>query len=223
MNRLAMKIKEARLKANLTEKEVAKKAGIEIGYLLQIESGKKVINEQIADKILAALGTKEDFIKEEPKKNEESSSRPKIQKPGSVSPVAPNAQWESVLAGVVQKYPVVGEQSGKVLGTKELSILGKKVDSIHFEKLMLVQVESPGLPKLRIHKGDIVSLQKINAIENNHIYYFDYQQKKQFGMLRVVSGNKVLILKEINDPSPAEVPLKSIELIGKAIKVEFTL
>lgn len=223
MNRLAMKIKEERLKAKLTEKELAKKAGVELGYLLQIESGKKVINEKMAEKILNALGTKEEFVSKESEDVRSTAPNMKSKKAIPVSPVEPNAQWESVLAGVVQKYPIVGEQSGNVYGFKELSILGKKVDSIHFEKLMLIQVESAGLPKLRILKGDIISLQKINAIENNHIYYFEHQNKNQLAMLRVVTGNKVFILKEINDPSPVEAAIESIKVIGKAIKVEFSL
>ncbi len=41
MNRLAEKIKKARLNAKLTEKELAKKCGLSVNYIIQIESGKK--------------------------------------------------------------------------------------------------------------------------------------------------------------------------------------
>ena len=65
MNRLAVKIKEARIKAGLTEKQLAKKCGLSVSYIIQIESGKKIVNESVADKILKSLGTTEEFVKEE--------------------------------------------------------------------------------------------------------------------------------------------------------------
>ena len=56
MNRVAQKIKDARLKSGMSEKQLAKKCGLSVSYILQIETGKKIINEKMADKNPGGFG-----------------------------------------------------------------------------------------------------------------------------------------------------------------------
>ncbi len=222
MNRLAQKIKDTRIKSKMTEKELAAKAGIQLSYLLQVESGKKVINEQMAEKILSVMGEEVQFIsdnQQEPEKAKPKSTPVRE----SVKPITPNAQWESVLAGVIQKYPVTGESSGKVLEYKELSIVHKKIDGIHFEKIMFVKVEQSDLPQLRIKKGDVISLHMMNTVENDSVYYLEVGGVRQIRMVRMDSSRKLQLLKGINDDSPQIFNPIEVKVIGKCIKVEFFL
>jgi transcriptional regulator with XRE-family HTH domain len=222
MNRLAQKIKDARIKSKMTEKELAAKAGVQLSYLLQVESGKKVINEQMAEKILSVMGEEIQFIPDdqpEPEKVKAKTSVPRE----AVKPITPNAQWESVLAGVIQKYPVTGEVSGKVLDYKELSIVHKKIDGIHFEKIMFVKVEESDLPGLRIKKGDVISLHMMNTVENDSIYYLEVGGIRRIRMVRMDSNRKLQLLKGINDASPQIFSPMEVKVIGKCIKVEFFL
>lgn len=222
MNRLAQKIKDARIKAKMTEKELATKAGIQLSYLLQVESGKKVINEQIAEKILSVMGEEIHFIPEDQPEPEKSKTKATPVRE-SVKPITPNAQWESVLAGVIQRYPVTGEVSGKVLEFKELSIVHKKIDGIHFEKIMFVKVEVSELPQLRIKKGDVISLHLMNTVENDSVYYLEVGGVRQIRMVRMDSSRKLLLLKSMNDPSPQIFDPLEVKVIGKCVKVEFYL
>jgi transcriptional regulator with XRE-family HTH domain len=222
MNRLAQKIKDARIKSKMTEKELATKAGVQLSYLLQVESGKKVINEQMAEKILSVMGEEIQFISDDQQEPEKPKPKTSVQRE-AVKPITPNAQWESVLAGVIQKYPVTGEVSGKVLDYKELSIVHKKIDGIHFEKIMFVKVEESDLPGLRIKKGDVISLHMMNTVENDSIYYLEVGGIRQIRMVRMDSNRKLQLLKGINDASPQIFSPMEVKVIGKCIKVEFFL
>lgn len=222
MNRLAQKIKDARIKSKMTEKELATKAGVQLSYLLQVESGKKVINEQMAEKILSVMGEEIHFIPDD-------QLEPEIAKPKAsasretVKPITPNSQWESVLAGVIQKYPITGEVSGKVLEYKELSIVHKKIDGIHFEKIMFIKVEQSELSQLRIKKGDVISLHMMNTVENDSIYYLEVGGVRQIRMVRMDSSRKLLLLKSMNDSTPQIFNPIEVKVLGKCIKVEFYL
>ena len=166
MNRLAIKIKEARLKAKMSEKELAAACGQNVNYILQIESGKKVINEQIAENILKILGEKVEFFQDQVEAEKPSDPKKVVQKsPQAAKPeatVTPNAQWTDVLKGVIKTFPIVDEATGQPVEFKELSVLGKKIENIHFEKVAFIRVSTSEIKSFRIQKGDVLTIHLTN-------------------------------------------------------------
>lgn len=219
MNRLAQKIMNARKAANMTEKELALKAGLNLNYLLQVESGKKVVNEQTAQKILDILGAEEQFIKHEEKEVPKKPVIPVEKKAPSTTIEVP-LQWQSALSGVLKQYPIYIEGTDKVIGQRECIISDKKVDGIHYEKILFLKIKHSELPQLRILKDDILTLQDASTIENFKIYYFAYKSIKMVRMLKI-EGSKVLALKDLNDSKPDVYAMADIKIIGKCIKNTF--
>lgn len=223
MNRVAVKIKEARLKAKLTEKQLAKKCGLSEGYILQIESGKKVINEKAAESILNALGAKLDFIDRQEEEREEKPKAEKIAPPKvEFYNIQPTEQWTDALANIIKKYPIYEAGSNKVVGQKELPIIGKRVEGYHWDKLLFIQAADDSLETLRVKKGDVVMVCMTNEIQNNSVYYFEMDQKKYIRQLRKEANNRVILSTGKKD-STEEVDLKKIKLIGKCVRVEHLL
>ena len=226
MNRMAIKIKEARLKAKMSEKELAQACGQNINYILQIESGKKVINEKIAEDILKILGEKMDFFQDVP----ETQAEPVVVKPiGKSTPpktadlgITPNDAWSGALSGVIKNFPVIEEVRGNVVASKELSIIGKKIEGVHHEKIGFVKVTDSDMPKLRIAKGDILTIHLMGEIQSQGIYFFEFGHKKLIRQLIKSQNNKVLFSRGPSEPE-TEVDVKNIKVIGKVIKVEFYL
>lgn len=226
MNRLATKIKEARIKAKMSEKELAKACGQNINYILQIESGKKVINEQIAENILKILGEKievfQDHIEEtKPVDVKKQPPKPATNK-SQESAITPNEQWTDVLAGVIKKFPVIDEITGQPVDFKELSVLGKKIENIHYEKVIFVKVTASELKPLRIQKGDVLTIHLTNEIQNHSVYYVEIGNMKSIRCLYKTSNNK-LVLSKGETSTEIEMDLKDVKLIGKVIKVEFSI
>jgi len=176
MNRIALKIKEARQKAKMSEKDLAKKCGLSASYIIQIESGKKVINEKAAEKILKALGEKAEIVNQldvpEEKPQRVKEDKPKVEKREVFQPVEPTEQWSDALANIIKKFPVYEMTSNKVVAHKELPILSKKIDGYHWEKLMFCQVNDNEMESLRIKKNDVAMICMTNEIHNNSIYLF---------------------------------------------------
>ena len=226
MNRVAINIKEARLKAKMTEKELAKKCGLTEGYIVQIESGKKVINEKAAENILNVLGAKLDFV-DKIEADEEKQDKPKEEKPVAKKEefynIQPTEQWSDALANIIKKFPVYDMDTNKIVDYKELPILGKKIEGYHWDKVLFIQATNNELEALRIKKNDTVMLCITNEIHNNSIYLFEMNQKKMLRQLRKEANNKVVLSTGLKGESPVITEMSKIKVIGKCVKVEFQL
>jgi len=220
MNRLAVKIKEARISAGLTEKELAKKCGLSVSYIIQVESGKKIVNESVADKILKSLGTKEEFVKEEKviAKPKKTKSAPK---PQETIPVQPNQTWADALAGVIKKYPIYELYTNKIADYKELPIISKKVEGHHPDKIMFVKSPNDEMEAFRIKKDDVLTVSITKDIQNYCIYLFEIDGKKMIRQLSKEANKKVKLSKCANDNSAMTVDISKIKVLGKVIKNEF--
>lgn len=227
MNRLAVKIKEARIKAKLTEKELAKKCGLSESYIIQIESGRKVINEKAAEKILGKLGERVEFGYEEALKEEALPKAKEVKKEsqprGEFYSIQPTGQWADALANIIKKYPIYEMNTNKVIGHRDLPILEKKIAGYHWEKLSFVQAVDNEMEALRIKKGDIVMICATNEIHNNSLYLFEMNHKRMIRQLRREPNNRVSLSTGAKGHQPVVTDLHKIKLIGKCVKVEFQL
>lgn len=224
MNRLAEKVKAARLKAKLTEKELAKKCGLSVGYIIQIESGKKIIKEEFADKILKSLGEKTERLEDElPKpKVQKQKAAPRNTQNQSFTNVKPNEQWADALAGVIKKYPVYDCITNKVVDYKELPVLGKKIQGYHPDKIMFIKASNDNMKRFRILKNDTVTVALTHEIQNGHLYVVERDKKRIIRFIRK-ENSQVALLRSKDDQEPERVNPKSLKVIGKCVAVEFTL
>ncbi len=224
MNRVAIKIREARLKAGLTEKQLAKKVGMSAGYILQIESGKKIVNETAAEKILKALGQKLENQSETSMKEERQVAQQKPvkkEKPQAFH-VKPNEQWQSALAGVLHTYPVFDCQTNKVVGQREMPIKNNKVAGHHIDRLLFVQASNNDMKALRIERGDVLTVLMAKEIQNNGIYVIEVNNQKIIRRLRK-ENNKVVLSRGVPGEPTEQVDKHKLKLIGKCLKVDFSL
>jgi transcriptional regulator with XRE-family HTH domain len=225
MNRLAEKIRDARLKAKMTEKQLAKKCGLSPGYIMQIESGKKIINENAAEKILKALGQKAEILDDAGIVEEAKEKKPKknVQVTQQVRyNVEPNAQWASALEGVIKKFPIIDMITGKAVGNKELPILSKKIEGHHPEKINFYRASNDDLEGLRIMKGDILMILDTKDIQNDKIYIVEYSGRKIIRRLGKENGS-IIMTRDRKGTSPEKMEPKKIKVVGKCIRVEFGL
>lgn len=227
MSRVAAKIKEARLKAKLTEKDLAKKCGLTANYIIQVESGRKVINEKLAENILKALGEKLEFMNQEPSNEEklqqENAQKPKNKPKEEFFAIEPTEQWAGALANIIKKFPIYEAATNKIVGYKELPILDKKIDGYTWDKIIYIQSTDNTMEYFRIKKNDIIMVNITSEIQNNSIYLFEINSKKMIRQLRKESNNKVVISTGAKGEEPITTELSKIKVIGKCVKVEFSL
>lgn len=229
MNRVAKKIKEARAKAKMTEKELAKKCGLSVSYIIQIESGKKVVNEKVAEKILKVLGEKLEFLNQEDSATQKSvdtgSNKKKVEnKPKEqFYNIKPTEQWSDALANIIKTFPIYEVSSNKVVGHKELPILNKKIEGYNWEKILFVKSQDNVMEAFRIKKNDVIMVQLTNEIQNGSIYLIEMNNKRMIRQLQKKPSKKVMIITEPNENNSDIRDLNKIKVIGKCVKVEFNL
>lgn len=236
MNPIAKKIQEARLKAKMTEKELAKKCGLSAGYIMQIESGKKIINENAASAILDVFGeTMETSYNAYLEENENKPvaaepTKAPLKAAAPVNPlsaqtpvqVEPTAQWAGALASIIKQFKVIDIRSGKSVGQKELPVLNRKIEEIPWEKLLLFMASDDEASGLRIRKGDILWVHEMKALQGEGIYLIDWQNLKQLCRIQKQTGQLVLS-RGAAASKPVIVDVKDIRIIGRCVKVEFAL
>ncbi len=223
MNRLAATISEARKKAGLSEKELAKKCGLSVSYLMQVESGKKIINEKAGEKILKVLGVQEKYFDEERPAEEPQKT---IHKPKPLHqetiPVEPTETWMDALAGVIKKYPVYDMQSGKVVDFRELPLINKKIINLHPDKIHFIKASDNDMKVCRIEKDDVLTVNLTKEITNGGIYLLEWEGRKLIRRIKK-EGNKLLLSKSINDGSPVKSDLGQVGIIGRVVRNEIII
>lgn len=220
MNRVAQKIKDARLKSGMSEKQLAKKCGVSVSYILQIETGKKIINEKMADKILAVLGEEIALVEVSDVKEEKPVRAAKT--PSSNYTVEPNDQWLNALEGVIKNFPIVDNRTKKTVGKKELPIIGKKVEGHHPDKIMFVRAAGNDMEAMRIENGDVVMVLKTKEIQNNALYLLEMNNQMLIRKIRR-ENDKLRLSRDHAERYSELVPIKSVQLLGRCIRVEISL
>lgn len=228
MNPIALKIREARLKANMSEKDLAKKCGVAPSYIIQIESGKKVVNEQTAERILAVFGEKVGFDFSDKISEEEEASTAKVVKKEVAKPqefynVEPTDQWAGALANIIKKFPVYDVLTNKILDQKELPVLGKKVDGVAWEKILFVKASDDELSELRIKKGDTILVHLNKEVIGRGIYLVEIDQKKCLRVVQKDTGNTLAISKNLKPDQKEIYQNAQVKVLGKCVRVEFNL
>lgn len=236
MNPIAKKIQDGRLKAKMTEKELAKKCGLSASYIIQIESGKKIINEKAAEAILAVFGEQVDlsyssYIDDVVEKNKQVE----VKKPltcvtsssnaGSSSPqvvVEPNDQWTGALAHIIKTFEIKDLYTQKVVGKKELPVLGKKIEGIPWEKLMFVRISDQEAEGLQIPKNGTVWIQQSEEIPHKGVYLIEWKGKKCLRRAQK-RQQQVELSRGMSSEGDQLVLLSEIKVLGKCIRVEIEL
>ncbi len=229
MNRLAEQIKKAREQSKLSEKALAKKCGISENYLRDIESGRKVIKEDIAEKILKKLGKSMDFMSMPEETSQKDSENQPIKKKETSKEelqnydLKPTGAWQKALGNLIKIYPVQRMDSQKAVGEKSLPLMGNKVEGYHPDKLFFIEVTDNSLQDLRIKKGDVVTVLDTQEIENGALYLINVEKGRMIRRLRKEGSGKIALFQGLAGESAVIKKKEQLNILGKCIKVEFFL
>lgn len=233
MNPIASRIRESRLKAGLSEKQLAKKCGLSASYIEQIEAGKKIINEAAAANILKVFGDSVEsafgsYLDEAetvqtaaPKRPAATPVKAAVKSPEPVQ-VEANDQWAGALSGIIKRFPVTDLRSGKVAGEKELPVLNKRIEEIPWEKLLFFMASDDDAEAHRIRKGDTLWVHGMEQHQQEGLYIIERQGRRQVALLKKEYG-QIQLLKSANDKRPETLDAKSFKIIGRCVRAEFAL
>lgn len=229
MNRLAEEIKKAREQANLSEKALARKCGLSVNYLRDVESGRKVIKEEIAETILKKLGKSMSSMNAAEETSGEAPGKNGARKKESTKEVLenydvkPTGTWQKALGNLVKTYPVQRMDNRKVVGEKSLPLLRNKVEGYHPDKLFFIEVTDNTIEGFRIKKGDWIMVLDTQEIENGTFYLIKGEKGRIIRKLRREGSGKVTLFQGREGECGVSKTKSELKIIGKCIKVEFSL
>lgn len=230
MNRIGKKLKEARIAEGLSPKALGKKAGVSESYIIEVEEGRKIINENLAARLSKILGTdlNESGSFYEPSKEEEKAQiavHPTLEaEKEPVMPSSPAPQWEHAFSNIIKDVPVYNESLSSILYSKKLVIQDNKVEGIPQDKAFYVKIEETGSKGLPIKSGDLVLVYKTKEISGPGIYLIQYNSKINISEIKPLKNDLLLLSSQDNTLTSAKTAnKKEVKVLGKCIKAEIQL
>ncbi|OAA82999.1 XRE family transcriptional regulator [Clostridium ljungdahlii] len=222
MNRVGQKIKLARTELGISQKQLAKKLGVSEGFINEAESGKRIVNQNIIDKLSKILGKSINDItmsfEEEVYKEDKTPKSSPIAKKEKVQDV-----WSEAFGSVLKKVPVYKYDMRTAVGFRQLPLIDNKIEGYAQDKVMYLQVESDDMEGFRIQRGDLVFVHSTGEIYNNSIYLVEYNGKRELRQIKKLDSNKVLLISSRSGIRTETIEIKSLKIIAKLDRLEIKL
>lgn len=220
MSKTGEKIQLARLKKNMTPKQLAKKVGLTANYIEDIEAGRKIINEAIATRIFKVLDVSASALSQEAMAKAQAPKvvvKTVLQKKVAHHSVEHAPSWNKALDNIIRHYPVYNAHTKKQVGERTIPTLDTKVEGYHCDKISFIQVFDNTMNRFNILEDDVLMIFLTKDITNDKIYYFEYENRPYIRKLRKENNKKVSLY---SDNKTETLDLDKIKLIGKVVKLE---
>lgn len=225
MSRVGDRIKEARLKANIPQKALAKKLGVSEKYINEVEMGRKVAQESFINKASKVLNTDlndinmvvtdEDLMEE---KRVAKESKPSFKKDNKSNEV-----WENAFSSVLKNVPIYDYELKNVKGHKELPIHSNKVEGYPQDKVIYLEVSDDEMSGFRMLRGDLVFGHLVTELNQNGFYLVNYKGETKIREVRRLDNSKVLLMSNRGSAMTETVEVRNMKVVAKLDRVEIKL
>jgi len=235
MSRLGDTIRAAREKAGLTPKALGKKCGVAESFIVEVESGRKIVSDEQAQRILKALGTTNPVSTELEVAAEPPQAlrpRPKpyvlpVKQPDDPPPTpveqaqtqASADAWLDALGGVVKRVPVI-DAEGVVIDHRLLPVVGGRIEGGHPDKVLYFRVEDDALRGFRIHPGDLLLTVPAATPIDEAVMLVQIDGKRAVRKIKKVEGGKLMLQTYDREFEGATVELRQVLILGHCIRLE---
>ena len=233
MSRLGDSIRAARLKAKMTEKALGKKCGMAESVIKEIESGRRIVSDEQAQRILRLLGADSPVSTElDVAAEPEVKLRPRPR--AYVLPLIPESPqqesaaressdaWLDALGGVVKRVPVSDEQ-GVVIDHVLTPIIGGKIEGGAPDKVLYYRCPDNALRGFRVYAGDLLLTVPASKAEDDRIMLICYKGQRIVRKLLRLDGNRIQ-MQTFDSEFRAEIaPSNEVQVLGRCVRLQRTL
>ncbi len=242
MSRLGDLIRLERTRQKLTYKQVARKCGVSEKYLEEVESGRRIIQDEQARRILRTMGMKQqteaDFTLDDIAATVDlQSAVPSIAQAAErkltkkekregteedASGTVAGSIWLDALAGVLKHVPVMNAAM-KEVGHRLLPITNGKIEGANPDKVYYLMAPDNDLRGFRVMKGDLLLVVPAQAPVDGAIMVLD----TPFGKIirkTVAMPNFQVMLQKFDQACESEIKnLNAITCVGRCVRLEAEL
>jgi transcriptional regulator with XRE-family HTH domain len=222
MSRIGSKLKNIRTSRGITQKQLAKAAGVTEKFIDEVESGKRVAGDDLTKRICRYLG--EEFSElmvydiSEPEEKSISAKKPVKVEVKEVQPI-----WSDALESVVKAIPVYNYDLDRAIGTRSLPVISNKVEGYPKDKVFYLNIQDNDMIGFRIMKGDLAFAYAGHEVLNNSIYLIEYGGKRAVRQVKLLDREKALLVCNNGTLVTETVAMKDLKVLAKLATLEIKL
>lgn len=245
MSRLGDLILLERTRQRMTPRQVAKKCGISEKYLQEVESGKRIIGDDQARRILKSIGLREhneiDFTLDEiaaavdletiriaqPQPKAASVPPPPVPEARRVATTdtpgeAVGGIWLDALSGVLKAVPVYNAAWVQI-DRRLLPIEGGRIEGGAPDKVFYFLAPDDSMRGFRVLAGDWVLLVPAQSPVDDAVMLVEYRQRRALRKVRKLDVGTVLLQSFDREYEAEPLSVHDVTFAGRAVRVEFVL
>ncbi|NLE20500.1 MAG: helix-turn-helix domain-containing protein [Clostridiales bacterium] len=233
MSRLGDLLHLERTRRGMSAKEVSKLAGVSEKYLLEVESGSRIIQDDQARRILKKMGAQQApeaaFTLDDiaatvdlqaavsPQRLEKAKkAEPKEAEKGDGS------IWLDALSGILRSVPVYNAVMAQV-GSRMLPVLQGKIEGAPADKVFYFVSPDQRMRGFRVHQGDLVLVVPAQAAEDGKMMLLDTKLGKQLYMVKILPRYQLLLQTFDRQNESEIVPMSDAVVVGRCVRLEAEL
>lgn len=238
MSRLGDLIRLERTRQGLTHKQVARKCGVSDKYLMEVEAGTRIIQDEQARRILKVMGlsqqTEADFSLDDIAATVDlQSAVPQLTRAVEKKEKQPVAEakadsgvsgsiWLDALAGVLKHVPIYNAVM-KEVGHRLLPITNGKIEGANPDKVFYFMAPDNDLRGFRVQKGDIVLVVPAQAAVDGAIMLVQTPLGRVLRKVKRVNDYQAM-LQKYDDAFESEIKnYNEITFVGRCVRLEADL
>lgn len=238
MSRLGDLIRLERTRQGLTHKQVARKCGVSDKYLMEVEAGTRIIQDEQARRILKVMGltqqTEADFslddiaatvdlqsaVPQLTRAVEKKEKQPVAE--AKADPGVSGSIWLDALAGVLKHVPIYNAVM-KEVGHRLLPITNGKIEGANPDKVFYFMAPDNDLRGFRVQRGDLVLVVPAQAAVDGAIMLLQTPQGRVLRKVKRVNDYQAM-LQKYDDGFESEIKNYSdIMFVGRCVRLEADL
>ncbi|MBE5770067.1 MAG: helix-turn-helix domain-containing protein [Clostridia bacterium] len=241
MSRLGDLIRLERTRQGLTHKQVARKCGVSDKYLMEVEAGTRIIQDDQARRILKSMGlqqqTEADFTLEDiaatvdlqsavPQLTKAVETKKPVKEKENVvaesDPGVSGSIWLDALSGVLKHVPIYNAVM-KEVGHRLLPITNGKIEGASPDKVFYFMAPDNELRGFRVQRGDLLLVVPAQAAVDGAIMLIQTPQGRLLRKVKRVNDYQAM-LQKYNESCESEIKnYNEITFVGRCVRLEADL
>ena len=228
MSRLGDTIRTARLGKKMTEKALGKKCGLAESFIKDVESGRKIVSDDQAQRILKVLGVENPVSTElDVAAEPEVKLRPRPRAyilPAEETPAQQKAAaeasdaWLDALGGVVKRVPVMAED-GLVIDHVLTPIVQGKIEGGAPDKVLYYRVPDDMLRGFRVYAGDLLLTVPAAKAEDDRLMLVEYKGRRMVRKLLKLDGGRIQMQAFDHEFTAVTGTIADVRVLGRCVKL----
>jgi Predicted transcriptional regulators len=227
VSRIGSEISKNRIKMGWTQKQLGKAVGVSESFIRDIETGSKIVGDELFGKIAKALNvnaesinffTNDSYVEQKaPVKRVLPTSASTAQESAPVNEV-----WDDALGNILKTVPVFDYSMEEILAKRQLPISGNKVNGHPKDKVFYLTIQDDDMTGLRICQGDVAFCVMTGDVERDGIYFVESNGRRMVRQLKYIQDGNILMLSNKNSLRTEIVNKKELKVIARVLTLEIT-